>query len=165
MAEGAQIRGSGQRLRNISAALRTFHIPPYEYLPIGLSITSENLYQNSLCMPKTVRSVLWLRHQDPMVEEWVLVIATFSIPALLLGIFPGDVGLGPGGICIIRFFLWIASSNALCFRGSSHPQGLIHRIGVILGQKLFLDHITFQSVPQLFFLAAGKVLSYYRDSY
>lgn len=88
----------------ISTTLRTFHIPPYEYLPIGLSIASENLYQTSLCMPKTVRSVLWLRHQDPMVEEWVRVIATFSIPALLLGIFPGDVGLGPGGICIIRFF-------------------------------------------------------------
>lgn len=91
MAEGAQIRGSGQDCVIISAALRTFHIPPYEYLPIGLSITSENLYQTSLRMPKTVRSVLWLRHQDPMVEEWVRVIATFSIPALLLGIFQGTL--------------------------------------------------------------------------
>lgn len=38
-----------------------------------------------------------------MVEKWVRVIATFSIPALLLDTVPVDVGLGPGGICVIRF--------------------------------------------------------------
>lgn len=89
----------------ISAALRTSYILPSKYISLDLTITSENLYQINLCMPKTVRSVLWLRYQDPMVEEWVPLKATFSIPALLLGIFSVDVGLGPGGICIICFFL------------------------------------------------------------
>lgn len=54
----------------ISFALSlTSYIPPSEYISIGVSMPSEDVYRISLCRPKTVKAILWLRRRDLIVEK------------------------------------------------------------------------------------------------
>lgn len=73
MAEGAQIRKSVQnrRLRNNFCCSTNFLYIALEYISIGLSMPSENLYQISLCMPKLLdqcygydTKIRWLKNDS-----------------------------------------------------------------------------------------------------